>query len=478
VSASPARVLARKDARELWRDRRLVLATVLTVLLALAAVVSTWVQVSAYERDRLAAAAMESDSWLSQGPRDPHSAAHFSQWAFRPMTAPGLLDPAATAHAGSAVWMEAHARNPAAFRAVEDRVGALELGEFSLAWVIQTLVTLLLIVFAAGAVARERERGTLRLMLASARAGGFVLRGKVLGLLTIAALIVTPLLIAAGAAVALSPAALSADAVVRVLLWCLTHAVLLAIVILIGVAVSARSRSSAAALAVGIGVWVVAVPLAPRAAASLAETVFPTPSGERFWAAAQKDIHDGIDGSGTAEERSATLRAGLLQRYGVTTIEELPISFRGASLDASERFSNRVFERRWAMLEGTEDQQRAVIRAFSVVSPVIAVQNLSAAFAGTDNAHQRDFTRQAEVERQRVVNALNNDLTVNGVGQPAYKADARLWRSLDGFRVQPMPVASALAQVWPDILILLIWLIGAGLLAIRAGRTLRPELPQ
>lgn len=476
MSASAARVLARKDAMELWRDRRLVLAMGLTVLLALAAIGSTFVRMQAYERDRVAAT--ESESWLGQGPRDPHSAAHFSQWAFRPMTASSLLDPGTSPHAGSAVWMEAHARNPAAVRAVEDRVGALDLGEFSAAWVIQALATLLLMVLAAGVMARERERGTLRLMLATAPDARFVMRGKVAGLLTVASMIVAPLLIAAVAAVMLAPSAVTADTVVRVGLWCLVHAVLIAIAILIGVTVSARSRTSAAALALALGLWVVAVPLAPRVAAGLAETLYPTPSGDRFWAAAQMDVHDGIDGSGTAEERSRALREGLLRQYGVATVEELPISFRGASLDANERFGNRVFERRWAMLEAIEDKQREVMRAASVVSPLLAVQNLSTALAGTDNLHQRDFTHQAETERQRVVNALNGDLTVNGAGNPSYKADESLWRSLDGFRVQPVPVARALAEIWPDALILLVWLAGAGLLAARAGRALRPEIEQ
>lgn len=476
MTAAAIRLIAGKDAAELRRDRRLVIATVLTALLALAAVLTTYARLSDYQRDRSAAAAMERDSWLNQGPRDPHSAAHFSQWAFRPLTAPALLDPGTTGYAGSAVWMEAHARNPAAFRAVEDRTAALDLGEFSAAWVLEMLVPLLLLVLAAGVVARERERGTLRLMLASGMPARLLVRGKTTGMLQVAALIAAPLLAAALAAIWLVPGPVDTDTLARAALWCLVHAMLLVIAALIGVAVSSRARTAAGALAAVIGLWVVAVPLAPRVAATLAEAVAPTPSGQRFWADAQQEIEEGFAGSGNAEQRAAALEAGLLRRYGVATVEQLPISFRGASLDDGERFGNRVFARRWAMLEGIEDRQRAIMRVASIVTPLIAVQNLSAALAGTDNAHQRNFTAQAETERQRVVNALNRDVMINGAGVTGYKADARLWRALDGFRVTSMPLSRVWRTVWPDGLILFGWLAAALLLLRWAGQRLAAEL--
>lgn len=475
MTVTSARLVARKDAVELRRDRRLMLAVALTMLLALAAVVATYTRVVDYQRDRSAAEAMERHSWLNQGPRDPHSAAHFAQWAFRPVTAPALLDPGTLPHAGSAIWLEAHARNPAAFRAVEDRVGVLDLGEFSAAWVLQTLAPLLVLVLAAGAVARERERSTLRLLLASGASPATLVRAKAGAMARMAAMIVAPLLLVAAVAVVLAPGRTSGDEVARALLWSVAHTMLLGVAVLVGVAVSARARSTAAALAAVIGLWVVAVTLAPRAAASMAEALYPTPSGTRFWAEAQQEIHDGFNRSGTAEERGAALKADLLRRYGVAQVEDLPISFRGASLDANERFGNRVFERRWAMLHAIEDRQRAAMRWGSLFTPAIAAQNVSAALAGTDNLHARDFATQAEAERQRVVNGLNRNVTVNGVGRPGYQADARLWRSFGPFEPEPVPVARALRQVWPDLLILAAWLAAAGLLARRAGRTLAQE---
>ena len=472
---APSRLLARKDSTELVRDKRLVAAILLVVALALAAVAATWVRAADYERDRTAAAALERESWLSQGPRDPHSAAHFSQWAFRPITAPALLDPGTLPHVGSAVWMEAHSRNPAAFRAIEDRTGALDLGEFSAAWVLQTIVPLLLLVLAAGAVSRERERGTLRLMLASGLPPRALVRAKARSLLRTAALITVPLLGLAALAVALAPEPPTAQDIARTLLWCGVHALLLIVAICIGVVVSARSRTTAAALLALIALWLIAVPLAPRAAASLAEALHPTPSGSAFQAAVQADMRDGVDGSGSAEVREAALEARLLRQYGVARTEDLPISFRGASLDDGERFSAMVYERRFAELDAIHERQRGVMRAASLLTPLIAVQNLSTSLAGTDNAHARDFAAQVENERRSVVNRLNADLTVNGAGRAAYRADERLWRAIEPFRPEATPLSRALAAVWPDMLILAAWCLLAFVLLLRAGRALGRE---
>jgi ABC-2 type transport system permease protein len=466
TAAALTALIARKDATELRRDRRLVGALVIVALLALAALGATYARMVDHERDRQAAARMEQTSWLTQGPRNPHSAAHFAQWAFRPMGAPALLDPGTNSYAGSAIWLEAHARNPAAARAVEDRVGALDLGTFSVAWVLQTIAPLLLLVLAAGTLARERERGTLRLLLATGVEGRRLTAAKAQALVQLSAWLVLPLLAVATLAVLLAPQPMTADDGLRIGLWVATYALYLAIGVLIGVAISARAQSVAAALVLAIGVWTVAVPIAPRVAATFAEAVAPVPSGERFWSGITTEIREGGAGVLSAEARNAAFRAALLARYGVTDVKDLPISFSGANLDMNERHGNTVFARHYADLEGVYARQRAIMRAFTIVSPTVALQNVSSALAGTDNAHGAFFAAQAEAERQRVVNALNRDLMINGARNPAYKADVSLWRQFGPFEPRPLPVTLALAKVWPDLLILLAW-FGIALLALR-----------
>lgn len=476
--ASTMASIARKDRLELLRDSRMRLAVLLVLLLSLAAVAATYVRVTDAARDRVAATATEHSSWLSQGPRDPHQAAHFSQWAFRPVEGAALLDPGATPYAGSAIWMEAHHRNPAAYRPVEDRTSTLDLGEFSPSWMLQTLGPLLAFLLAAGLIARERDRGTLRLMIASGAPSGRLVAAKAHGLLATILLATTPVFVAALVAVALLPGENLGDTLLRVLLWTLTHAVWLALAVLIGVAVSARARSTGRALVLLISLWILAVPLAPRAVASIAKALHPTPTGAQFVMNVQNDIRKGFDGSGTSEERSKALREGLLREHGVQNVEDLPISWRGAILEAGEAFAARAYDRNYAILDGIYAGQRKIMRISALASPLIAVQNISAAFAGTDNLHLRNFDTQAEAERLRVVQTLNHDLKAHGAGNSLYKADERLWKQFDVFKPNSLPIGSVFGNIWPDLLILFGWLVGAVLLLRAAGRRLTLEMTQ
>ena len=99
--------IARKDWLEFTRDRRLVVMAALIALLTLAAIATSFVRITEYERDRAATQVRDRVTWENQGERNPHGVAHFASWALRPMTSLSLLDPGVTPYAGSAVWMEA-----------------------------------------------------------------------------------------------------------------------------------------------------------------------------------------------------------------------------------------------------------------------------------------------------------------------------------------------------------------------------------
>jgi ABC-2 type transport system permease protein len=366
--------------------------------------------------------------------------------------------------------MDAHAQDPAAARAAEDRVATLDLGTFSLAWLLQTLAPLLVAVLAVGLVARERERGTLKLMLASGVRAEHVAAAKATALGLLAAIVVAPLLVVGAGAVLLARSPLTGDEIQRLGLWGVAYAVYLAVVVLLATVVSIRTRSVDRAMLVLVGLWMVAVPLAPRLAAAAADALAPTPSARSFWEQVSADLRDG------AEEREKALEARVLRQYGVSRLEDLPVSFAGISLDASEKHGEQVFDRRYGELHATEDRQRWIIRAAALVSPLVALQNLSAGLAGTDAAHQRDFAAQAEAHRRTTVAQLNADMTAKaGAEGFDYKADPSLWAKIPTFAYRPPPWTAKAGAWLPDVAILLAWLI-AGLLGLRAaGRGLARE---
>jgi ABC-2 type transport system permease protein len=468
MTAATITGIAAKDWREFVRDKRLLLMAIMVGLLALAAVATAFARLRAHEADRAATTARDRITWEAQGQRNPHSVAHFASWALRPLTPLAVLDPGVTPYAGSAVWMEAHNRNPARARPIEDASSAFDLGQFSAAWVLQMLVPLLIFVIGASVVARERESGTLRLMLASGAAPGAIVPRKLGGLARIAALLVLPVLAAALAA------ALLAGPVdpLRLLLWGFAYTLFFAIVAGIAVAVSAMTRMASQALLVLIGLWLFAVLLVPRAGAGLAELVAPTPAADAFFTGIAADMDKQPDPFG---KDSDAFGAAMAKRYGVARVEDLPVSLDGLRLAEGEHHGNIVFDKYYGDLARTYDAQRNVLRATGIASPLIALQNVSMALAGTDTAHQLAFQNQAEAHRRRMIVGLNNDMTVHGKGKGFdYLAGPALWKTTQDFRWAAPDLGFALRGVVPDVLILVLWLAGTfGLLSLATRRLVR-----
>lgn len=459
-----AGALVRKDWREFTRDRRLVVMGSVVLLLSLVAIVSAYARVVAYETDRITTEQRDRVTWESQGARNPHSAAHFANWAMRPLTPLAVLEPGVMPYVGAAIWMEAHFQNGARARPIDDAAIAFDVGAFSVSWVLQTIVPLLLVVVAAGLVSRERERGTLRLLLIGGADARGLLPRKLAGLGGIGLLIIAPVLIAGLLAALLAGPAEPG----RLVLWTLAHLVFLGIVAATAVAASTWARTVSGAMLILVGLWCVAVLLAPRAGATLAQTVAPTPAPDAFWSALRQDL---AKAPNPFVDKS--FEESVLTRYGVATVEALPVSFAGLQLHQSEKEGEVVFDRHFGQLAATYARQRAAMRWASLLSPLPALQNVSTALAGTDGPSQLAFQNQAEAHRRRAIGALNQNMVEHGMGAEFdYKAGEELWRTSEAFRFQQPPLADALRSVWPDLLILLLWTMAAASAVLIASRRL------
>lgn len=461
--------IAGKDWLEFRRDRRLVIMALLVTLLALTAVLTAWTRVTAYETDRQAVMAQDRQTWNGQGARNPHSAAHFGFWAMRPLGPMALLDPGVTPHAGAMVWMEAHNRNTAQARPTDDLATGLDLGSFSAAWVLQLLMPLLIFIIGAGLVAREREAGTLRLMLASGADMQRLLPAKAGALARIAALLALPLLGAAAAAVVLA----GVPDLAALGLWLLAHGLWFGLLVGVTVLVSAACRTAAQARLLLVGLWLVAVLLVPRAGAGLAGILAPAPDPVAFARGIETQMKSGHDAFG---KDAKAFEAEVMARYKVSRLEDLPVNIDGLRLEAAEAHGNAVFDRAWADLDATYDRQRGIMRLAGLLSPLVPLQNISMALAGTDGAQQMAFQSQAEAHRRRIITALNMDMT-NKAGAAGfdYKADDGLWKAIPDFRFRTLPLSVALRATLPDLALLALWCAGLLLLMRRAAHRMSAE---
>ena len=175
-------VIARKEWLDIRRDARWrALALVTASVDAGRAALWACCMHERMEREHHAAEVGDRHVWTAQGAKNPHSAAHFGQYAFKPIGPLAMADPGIDAYVGSAVYLEAHRQNEVQFRAARDATLAARMGHLTLAFVFQTVLPLMAILLGFAAFSGEREQGTLRQLLSLGVRPVDLLLGKAAG---------------------------------------------------------------------------------------------------------------------------------------------------------------------------------------------------------------------------------------------------------------------------------------------------------
>lgn len=455
----------------LLRERRILVLLASVLLLGLISLVVLQQEIHRSEQNREAVAQAERDRWLNQGEKDPHSAAHYSIYAFKPSAALAVIEPGVEPYVGKAVWLEAHKQNDLLYRPKGDAGTLQRAGLMNPTAIVTLLAPLLAGVLAFAMVAREREQGTLRFALGTAQQPVKLIHAKtaLISVTTIGVLIV-PLAIAALMTASLD-GALTGDVVRRTAAWSFGLAAYIAVLTLFSMSIALRVADTRVALTSLFAMWVLFAVALPRAASAMAEAAAPLPPTHLIKRQIESEA-PAYWGPEVSEARTAELMA----RYGVSRKEDLPIDERGAQLDMAERHSHAVLDRvLGGFFDRLEDQDR-YFAGFGFVSPTIAVQTLTPILAGTDFVHHRDFIQHAEAYRRSLVNQMNNELLVRPLnnGEARYVAGRELWERVPPFTYE----APRLSQAWRDTSVpaiaLALWLVVSWVVYLLSARSVRP----
>lgn len=472
IAVTSRRAIARHMCVSLWREQRLTWVFCITVFLSIVAGLHGSRQLSLFENARLSAEKQDRQTFVQQGERNPHSVAHFSRFAMRPALAATILDPGIRPYSGSAVWMEAHWQSFPNLRQAEDQVDLGRGIEVSAAWVVQIILPLLLILLGFDSVASERNKGTLVLLRGNGVSIFRMVFAKILALWLIACLLLCVVLAVSILAALVTDVGVGVgtDFFLRSLIWLLVNAIYLAIWSTLIVGFSLLLKPMMVFLML-IGIWVGMNLVLPRASAILADTLMPTPSAEAFANAIRSDIKQGIDGHNPSDARRKALEERVLKQYGVSKLEELPVSFTGIALQEGEEYSNQVFDQHFTRLNQSFLKKERIRRMFSIASPLVALQPISMSLADSGLYSHIDFMQRAESQRRQIVKTLNQDLIDNGVGKGfEYHADHKLWGRIPEYKHINYPIVKSLKDCFIDFGILLVWLLVSGLVLLRIVR--------
>ncbi|MEN5290572.1 ABC transporter permease [Stenotrophomonas lactitubi] len=470
------RSVMRNELRGMLRDRTALSGIALLTLLALAATLVSWnhMQSAADYRARQQTAAQQ--AFDAQPDRHPHRVVHYGHFVYRLPSALAAFDPGVDPFTGSSMFLEGHRQNSANFGDVMQSSILTRFGQLTPAFVLQVLVPLVLIFLGHGVLAQERERGTLRqLMLQGAPARAIII-GKLAALWVMAAVFMLP---ACSGLLVLGVSAQGSLAVSLLLMA--AYALYLgawSMMIVAGSAVLARRRDALLAL---VAAWAVSTLLVPRLAPDLAHATYPLPDRLQTEVAIGRDARALGDSHDPQDPYFATFRQQVLDTYGVTRIEDLPVNYKGLLAVEGERMTSSLFNAYAARSAEAQQRQNRLVGRFALVSPSIVLSQLSMAAAQTDLAAHLHFVSQAEAYRYQMVQSLNQlqadavsyaDDTAKDAGADSRKrVDRSHWHDISRFTFRPQPVSAILTAMQSGLLTLLGWFsVGVLLLFVGARR--------
>lgn len=468
--------IAKKEFIEMWRDGRFRVAAAIVFGLLLVALFVGAKHYRDVSTQREAAQRETREQWLRQPPKNPHTAAHYGIYAFKPVLLPSLVDNGIDPFTGVAAFLEAHKQNDFKFRPAQDATIAQRFGELTAANVLQLLVPLLIILLCFAAFAGERESGTLRQVLSLGVKPRDLAWGKASGIALGLGALLVPATIIGVVALALASADSLAANLPRLILMTLSYLLYFAVFVCLALTVSAFAKTSRSALIILLGFWIFNCLVMPRIAADIVKRVAPTPSTYGFAKEVQNDFEKGVDGHNPADKRTQELKAKVLEQYGVSRTEDLPVSFAGIALTEGETYSSEINAKHIERVWGTFERQNLFRQMLGVFAPLLPARSLSMSFAGTDFAQQRDFAAAAERYRLEFVQLLNKDMVENaGKKDYQYIASTDLWKKIPDFSYSAPSAGQILSRQLLSIAILLAWFVASLSALVFAVRRLRTE---
>jgi len=287
------------------------------------------------------------DQWENMGPSNPHSAAHYGSYAFKPLTPLSALDEGVNLTAGRVLRLEGHVQNETVHSHQSQSVFISYFGPLKASLILQIVLPLFIIFLTYYSIKSELDQGRIRLLLVQGISYRKLILGKTISvwLLAVVILLITIVLqwVTFGGS-------LQGDQFVRSSLMIVVYAAFYWIIISLTAFFCSRSVSSASALAIMLALWVVWLIFIPKVASWYVQEKNPLPSRQEFVTAMRQDRSKGLDGHNPTDEREKALKDSVLQAYGVTSLDSLPINYDGIRMQADENYGNKVWDKHFGSL--------------------------------------------------------------------------------------------------------------------------------
>ncbi len=410
--------------------------------------------------------------WEGIKEMNPHGAAHYGTYVFKPANLLGSLDEGVNTVTGNVLRVEGHVQNEIVHSEASQMQSISKFGKLKSSLLLQFIVPLLLIFLAFHTVSSEKQSGRLKLLVLQGAKPFSLIFAKTLAIWSYGLLLLMAVLLVY---TLFNFQNLDAEVLTRSVLFFLSYALYYFILTGLTVFFSSRWQNATVALTSMLGIWIVWTIFLPNILMSSVEKWHPLPSRNEFKTAMKEDRSKGLDGHNPTDERKKELEEATLKEYEVDSLSQLPINFDGLLMQADEEYGNQVWDKHFGQLRTVLTQQKQSLQLGGSINPFIALQNASRGFAASDNLHHQEFLVQVEQFRRVFIKALNDKHAYGGskTGDWGWKADNAFFKSIPDFKYQPITLASVFSHYVLDLAILMLWSILTVVLLILGARKMQ-----
>lgn len=455
-----------RDELRFWHRSKLA-ATILIIgtLLTVVAVVVNTVQMQHAKHEREELQTTSETQFLDQPDRHPHRMVHYGHYVFRSPSPLSIIEPGVDAYTGTSIFLEGHRQNSAMFSDQRQASGMTRFSSLTPSFLLQVLVPLFIILIGYASVTREKEAGTLNIIVTQGINLWHLIIGKYVAIVSSALLMLFPLIIAS------VWATLNGEALLVTSTFVMGYVAYILIWSGLVLAVSAMSNKSSVSFTVLVALWIALCILIPRIASSTAATIAPTAGKLETDFAVLESLRKLGDGHNAKDPAFEKLKQDLFKQYNVDKVEDLPINFRGAVAQFSEQKLTTVLNKFAEQRMQDELAQANIARYFGWLTPTTAMRSFSMSIAGTSLETHHRFLREAEQLRFDFVQALNgahkNTLSYQSDmnrsksvdDNNAARIDASNWQVLSSFSFTPDSANTRVARSTFYILQLGFWIL-------------------
>jgi ABC-2 type transport system permease protein len=452
-------LIAKKEFIEACRDKRFLITAALVNLLFVVSSFVTWGYYKKLHQEQAQGQQIARQHWEEQALKNPHAAAHFGTYIFKPVHPLSLIDDGLDKYLGVSVFIEAHKQNMARHKRIADQNELSGFPELTPIFILIYLIPLFIILVSFRSFAIEKERGTFRLLLSMGVSKFKVVLGKVCGLWFLVLVVMLPVFMLG--AIFISTFSVSSDELLRYSIILIVLVIYYGIFINISVAFSVVEKNSNMVLLGLLGFWTLSTFLIPKLASNISANLNPAPSPIELQKYLGYAIANGIDGHDPVSLYAKTFQDSVLRVHNVDSVHKLPFNFSGLLMQAGEEHQTLIYARVFSRLNEIYTAQLNTQKLFSFLSPSILARMLSMKFAKTDLYAHNDFARQAEAYRIDLVRDLNHDLMLNAdYGQVDYvPQNTDFFKTTKKFVYQPVSFLQTLLVATSDLFFLIFWYV-------------------